>query len=101
MFSFDRKKESSPTYSHSFIYLVLLTFGDRFGVVSDIETVSCFWDIRSEADEQRVSGGSNITRRVTSAVRVKKRCWRTGAIVDLNTVVGTIEPGLEIETREV
>ena len=83
------------------IPLALLTFSDRCGVVHDTETVTCFWIVRSKADKQRLSGGSDVTWQDNSTVRAKKRCWRTGAIVDLNAVIGTIILGLDIETREV
>ena len=53
-----------------YIHLVLLTYG----VVRDMETVPCICVVRSETDEQRVSGGSDGTRRVSSAVCAKKRC---------------------------
>ena len=41
-----------------YILLVFLTYG----VVLDMETVSCKTVVRSKADEQRVSGGSDVTR---------------------------------------
>ena len=54
MFSyFDRKN-----YLIRYIHLVFLTYG----VVFDMETVCCKSVVRSRADEQRVSGGSDVTR---------------------------------------
>ena len=52
------------------MHLVLLTYD----AVLDMEAVSCKSAVRCEADEQRVSGGNDVTRRVSSAVRAKMRC---------------------------
>ena len=41
-----------------YIQLVLLTYG----VVLDMETVFCKTAVSCEADEQRVSGGNEVTR---------------------------------------
>ena len=54
MFSYFDHKKNLIRYIH----ILLLTYG----VVLDMETVSCKTVVRSEADEQRVSGGSDVTR---------------------------------------
>ena len=53
-FSYFDRNNNLIRYAH----LVLFTYG----VVLDIETVFCYSVVRSEADEQRVSGGSDVTR---------------------------------------
>ena len=54
MFSYFDRKNNLIRY----IYLVLFTYG----VVLDMETVFCRLVVWSESDEQRVSGGSDVTR---------------------------------------
>ena len=48
----------AKSYLIRYIHLVLLTYGAVF----DMETVSCKSAVRCEADEQRISGGSDVTR---------------------------------------